>query len=127
MVRRRSLAAFFTLVALLFSQLAIAAHACSLQERAAAGESSPQHTCCQDDASSGDLPGVNGVCIEHCHGSAARDSGSSPLVAPLVAAGPALRVALVQPALVIDAGPGARSLPGVASPPIPILFGSLRI
>ncbi len=131
--RHRSLLSFVLAFALVFAQLATAAHACAMAAAKApamaaaapAPEAVPGHECCPPESPA---PADNGnICSQHCqYGDASVDSGAS---APNAFVGdlPALRLELPP----LDAASVVRRQqrlsPVVAPPPPAILFGVLRI
>lgn len=124
--RHRFLAACLAAFALVFAQIAVAAHACPMIERASPSGASAGHACCPDlaaDESGGDA----NVCIQHCaYGHASVDS-PQPLQVALNVATPGLRVEAVEPAAAGDSRPPWGRAAGPAWPPVAILFGVLRI
>lgn len=125
--RHRIVAALFAALALVFAQLAVAAHACEWNGAAKAVQAAPEHECCNEDAD-GDGGSVrDGLCVEHCnYGDASFDGGQFP-AGIADAPGLDLRVTYPEPAPASD-GPLARRFASPAtSPPATILFGVLRI
>lgn len=71
--RNRALAAIFVVVAIVFAQLAVSAHACGTLTQAVASNAVASHSCCEEaHGSDGQVIDVN-VCLDHCH----RDLGLS--------------------------------------------------
>jgi hypothetical protein len=124
--RHRIAAAFFALFAIVFAQLAVSAHACTVQGQPEAAVSVPGHECCYEEADEGSSP-ADGLCFEHCQYGDASLDGAQATPGIALAPGPAWRVegdpSGGSPG---DAGT-ALAIPPPASPSAAILFGVLRI
>lgn len=65
--RNRALAAICAIVAIVFAQLAVSAHACGTVAQAVTSNAVANHSCCDKaNGSDGRLNDVN-VCLDHCH------------------------------------------------------------
>jgi hypothetical protein len=126
--RSRTFAALLAASALAFAQFAASAHACQPHEARAKVEAMAHHGGCGGAVETDEAPASDGVCTQHCqYGSASLDNGQPDLVVA-EAAGPVLRVEVVDSAVVsADARPSWRLAPAAAPPPAAILFGVLRI
>ena len=130
MVRRQRLfASIFAALAIVFAQLAVAAHWCDRVQPAAPAQETEviaHQTGCHE-AAVPDTDTNGNLCQAHClYGSASVDTGSA--VAPAVdVAGPVLflLVPASEPASVLRRA--ERFAPAAAPPPPAILFGVLRI
>lgn len=130
MVRRqRILASVFAALAIVFAQLAVAAHWCDRAPSAAPAEVTEvmaHHASCHE-AAVPDTDTNGNLCQAHCqYGSVSVDTGSA--VPPAVDfAGPVLflLVPASEPASVLRRA--ERFAPAAAPPPPAILFGVLRI
>lgn len=124
---RRIFAAVFAVLAIVFAQLAVAAHACEFPGQAKAEVVAPGHECCNEEAGDGGNSGPSGVCVQHCHYGEASFDGAQPPVAIVDAAGPILRIDGPGPLESASGASGAALAPIAAAPPATILFGVLRI
>ncbi|MBL0142048.1 MAG: hypothetical protein IPP91_08195 [Betaproteobacteria bacterium] len=124
--RRRTIAAFFAAFALLFAQLAVSAHVCTLHESPAKAEVMAHHEGCAGSMQKDETPAGDGVCAGHCqYGSASFDNAQP--AAAVDTDGPVLRVETPAAAASADARPDWRFALAAAPPPPAILFGVLRI
>lgn len=125
--RHRILAALFAVLAIVFAQITVAAHACEVVSPAKAAVVAPGHECCNEDVGDDGDSMPSGACVLHCHyGEASFDAGQ-PLAAIADASGPALRVDSPDPLLTAAEAAGCSAVPLAAAPPATILFGVLRI
>jgi len=125
--RRRILAALFAVLAIVFAQITVAAHACDVVSPAKAAVVAPGHECCNEDIGDDGNSVPSGACVLHCHyGEASFDAGQ-PLAAIAETSGPALRVDSPDSLLVAAEAAGGVMVPSAAAPPASILFGVLRI
>ena len=125
MVRRRPLAAFFTLIALVTAQFLVSAHACDRPFQGRASEVVAHSAHCpgvsQDDSTPDNL------CEQHCQYGDASVESNAPAPVAMHVAGPALRL---EPAGTLPTeaiSPSRADVPPIAAPPPAILFGVLRI
>ena len=126
MRRRRPLAAFLAVIALVLGQFMVSAHACEQSSRAPKGEVAAQSVHCHGVVDEAGSPG--NLCEQHCqYGESSVDS-TWPATAAADLSGPYLRI---EPATVLDdtSAPPLlrRQAPTAAPPPAAILFGVLRI
>lgn len=125
--RHRPVAALIAVFALVFAQLAIAAHACAFDGQSIVTKAMASHVCCQEGDSAGGTTTADNLCVAHCHhGHASLDSGQ-PVTALTGYAGSALRVDSPDPASAADGLPAWLLAAPAAPPPVAILFGVLRI
>lgn len=124
---RRPFAALLAVVAFVFAQMAVSAHACTVFGEPAHDEVAARHQQCGGMVEADEAPVNVNVCAGHCqYGHASFDN--SPLAPAAVdAAGPSLRIDLVATASSADSRPAWRFAPATAPPPPAILFGVLRI
>ena len=125
--RRRIASAFFAVIALVFAQFAVSAHACPFQGEPAKPKMSAHHVCCDEEQSPQPSPVTGNVCESHCQYGHATFDNAQPVPAAADSTGPGLRVALPVEATFADARPAWRFVPAAAPPPPAILFGVLRI
>jgi hypothetical protein len=125
MSRRRPFAALVAMIALVFAQLLVSAHACDFPSAAPAGEVAAHPEGCPG-APHGGLPADN-LCEQHCqYGHASVDNSPSAPAATNVL-GPVLKLALAPAASAAATPLSWREIPALAAPPPAILFGVLRI
>jgi len=130
MVRRqRFFASVFAALAIVFAQLAVAAHWCDMARAAAPAEAAEviAHQASCHEAAAPDTDTNGNLCQAHCqYGSASVDTGS-PVPPAVDVAGPVLflLVPASEPASVLRRA--ERFAPAAAPPPPAILFGVLRI
>ena len=124
---RRIFAAVFAVLAIVFAQLAVAAHACEFPGQAKAEVVAPGHECCQEEAGDDGNTVPTGVCVQHCQYGEASFDGAQPPAAIVDASGPVLRVDSPDPLDAASGAAGAAVAPPAAAPPATILFGVLRI
>jgi hypothetical protein len=124
--RQRIVAALLAVLALVFSQLAVSAHACEFAPRPQVAETAPGHECCNEDDSGANSAGSN-VCVEHCQFGQASFDGGQPAPGLADVTGPALRVDAGESTATDDRRPAWLLVPLAAPPPAAILFGVLRI
>jgi hypothetical protein len=127
--RQRLVASFLAAFAIVFAQLAVAAHWCEMTSPAANAKLTQvmaHHDCCPDSSAPAGDPAGN-VCQAHCqYGTTSVDNGS--VVPPAVdAVGPALflPVAVSEPDSSLRRA--GRFAPAAAPRPPALLFGVLRI
>jgi len=126
----RRFSALLALFAMVFAQLAMAAHACSLPAldarlgaAASIGASTPQSPPCHQAPASHD--GSANLCNQHCHGNLVLDDAPPP-VAAFDSSAPSLRVTHPAPAAALTSAMSRQAI-APAPPPPPLLFGVLRI
>lgn len=124
---RRPFAALLAIVALVFAQMAVSAHACGLGGDPAGEVVAAHHVQCGGMGDVDEAPANGNVCAEHCNYGHASVDSSPPLPAAIGVAGPSLRIDLLAAASSADTRPAWRSAPAAAPPPPAILFGVLRI
>jgi len=122
--RHRLLAAVLAVVALLFAQFAVSAHACRAPGEATPVTASATHDCCNEgDAGA---PDAN-LCLAHCqYGKVSFDGGHAVMTAP-PPEGPALRVDLAAADRAEAGSRAAGLLPPASEPPVAVRFGVRRI
>jgi len=125
MIRRRPLAAFFTLIALVTAQFLVSAHACDRPFQGRASEVVAHSAHCpgvsQDDSTPDNL------CEQHCQYGHTSVDRQLPAPMAMNVSGPLLRIELVPVASPATLPPSRRLFPALAAPPPAILFGVLRI
>ncbi|NJD86746.1 MAG: hypothetical protein FIB05_01860 [Betaproteobacteria bacterium] len=125
--RRRIFAALFAVLAIVFAQLSVAAHACDVVAPAKAQAVVPGHECCNEEVGDDGNSVPSGVCVLHCHYGEASFDGAQPPTAIVDASGPVLRVDSPDPLDAASDPAGAALAPPAAAPPATIFFGVLRI
>ncbi len=125
--RHRIAAALFALLAIVFAQLAVAAHVCDFPGQPKAVTLAAGHECCNEDMGTDGNPAPTGLCVQHCHYGEASFDGGQPLAALVDSSGAILRVDGADPHLAAGTAAGASLAPAAAGPPATILFGVLRI
>ncbi len=124
---RRPFAALLAIVAIVFAQMSVSAHACTAPGEPAGDEVAAPHTQCGG-MGEADEASVNvNVCAGHCQYGHATFDNTPPTPAAIDTAGPSLRIDLPAPASSADSRPAWRFAPAAAPPPPAILFGVLRI
>lgn len=127
MTRSRPLAAVIAAFALVFAQMAVSAHACTVHEEAAQAEVMAHHVQCGESDDADGAPENGNVCAGHCQYGDASFGHSPGAPAAIDSAGPSLRIDLPAPASSADSRPAWRLAPAATPPPPAILFGVLRI
>jgi hypothetical protein len=126
--RRPILAAILAVVAILFAQLAVSAHACGEVTRMAGVNLGTTHSCCDEIRDSNSPVSGNNVCFDHCHSDLGPSSAGEQLPnSALVGHGSSLRIEIPSAGDTtdMDASKGNVPLPLAAS--LAILYGVLRI
>ena len=124
---RRPFAALLAVVAIVYAQMSVSAHACTVSGELAQDEVAAHHVQCGGTGETDEAPVNANVCAEHClYGHASFDNTPSAPAA-IDTAGPSLRIDLLAPASSADSRPDWRFAPAAAPPPPAILFGVLRI
>ena len=125
--RHRLVASLLAALALVFTQLAVSAHACIVAGPSMVADAASNHDCCSEDDGAGGSPAIEVLCVEHCHyGEASFDGGQSvPGIIELC--GSHLRVDSHERVLAPNSGPAWLIAAPAAPPPAAIVFGVLRI
>ncbi len=125
--RHRVFAALFAVLAIVFAQITVAAHACEVVSPAKAAVVAPGHECCNEDVGDDGNSVPSGACVLHCHyGEASFDAGQ-PLAAIAENSGPVMRVDSPDFRPVAAEAASGAMVPSAAAPPASILFGVRRI
>lgn len=123
----RPFAALLAIVAIVFAQMSVSAHACTAPVEPAQDEVAIHHTQCGGIGEADEAPVNANVCAGHCQYGQASFDNAPPAPAAIDTAGPSLRIELLAPASSADSRPARRFAPAAAPPPPAILFGVLRI
>jgi hypothetical protein len=123
--RRRSFAALFAMIALLFAQLLVSAHACDMPRRAHPGEVAVHMEGCAGAMQDGGP--CDNLCEQHCLYGHASVEGNPPVPMAMISPGPAFRVDLPEASPAAIPVLSRRLVSVVAAPSATILFGVLRI
>lgn len=124
---RRPFAALLAIVAIVFAQMSVSAHACTAPVEPAQDEVAVHHTQCGGMGEADEAPVNANVCAGHCQYGQASFDNAPPAPAAIDTAGPSLRIELLAPASSADSRPAWRFASAAAPPPPAILFGVLRI
>jgi len=124
---RRPFAALLAVVAIVYAQMSVSAHACTVSGELAQDEVAAHHVQCGGMGEADEAPVNANVCAEHCQYGHASFDNTPPAPSAIDTAGPSLRIDLPAPASSADSRPAWRFAPAAAPPPPAILFGVLRI
>jgi hypothetical protein len=123
--RRRALASIVAMIAFVFAQIVVSAHACDGPSPGFAGEVVAHMEGCPE---AGQEPGpCQNVCEQHCQYGHASVAGNPPAPMAMDVPGPLFRIAIVEATSGAGSGAPRRVVPAIAAPPPAILFGVLRI
>lgn len=125
--RHRLVASLLAVLALVFSQLAVSAHACVLAGQPLLAAAASAHDCCAEDGSADGNPAGDNVCVEHCHYGEASFDGGQSVPAMVGQVGSILRVDSPARAFAASIRPAWLLTTPATPPPVAILFGVLRI
>jgi hypothetical protein len=125
--RQRVVASLLAMIALLFAQAVISAHACAFPGQRPAVEFAYAHECCNEDGGTAGEAVVDVVCVEHCQYGKATFDGGQPASGIVTSPGAALRVEVPDVAGSAELRHEWFQAVPAPSPPAAILFGVLRI